>query len=95
MVSENVLTNQRKWISVSTINISQAQIPEGESEWVEIDVGVDSDLSTVTLHLYVINGEREGPTLWLQGGIHGNEQGGSLAVETSPSSSIPARFRER
>ncbi|WP_162354488.1 succinylglutamate desuccinylase/aspartoacylase family protein [Natrialba swarupiae] len=65
---------------MSTINISQAQIPEGESEWVEIDVGVDSDLSTVTLHLYVINGEREGPTLWLQGGIHGNEQGGSLAV---------------
>ena len=71
------------------IELLDETIPEGSAKWVELNVTNDLDMSPLSVHLHVINGEADGPTLWLQGNIHGNEQAGGLAfrdfmLELSP-----------
>lgn len=63
-----------------SVDIGDGHVQDGNAEWVEVEAATDADMSTITLQLLIVNGERDGPTLWLQGGIHGNEPVGSLAV---------------
>jgi predicted deacylase len=63
-----------------TVTISGAAVELGEREWVRHRLGRDADRTPIDLELCVVNGTADGPTLWAQGCIHGNEPVGGLAV---------------
>lgn len=65
-------------------------IDPGSSSWIEVPVTQDVDMSQVSMSVCVINGASDGPTLWLQGCLHGPEHVGPYAIrslleEVSPS----------
>jgi len=63
-----------------TVTISGTAVEPGEREWVRHRIGRDADRTPIELELCVVNGTGDGPTLWTQGCIHGNEPVGGLAV---------------
>lgn len=62
------------------IEVSDTEVLESEKEWLSVELTRDADRSPVTLELCVANGHQDGPVLWLQGSVHGNEPVGGLAV---------------
>jgi len=62
------------------VEIAGESVPQNSSAWINLEIAQDADLSSVFVSMYVINGKEEGPTLWLQGVLHGNEQVGGLAI---------------
>lgn len=63
-----------------TVRFDGAEIAAGTKAWVEIPVAVDAGMQPITLRACVANGPTDGPTLWLQGNVHGDEAVGGLAV---------------
>ncbi|WP_247729930.1 succinylglutamate desuccinylase/aspartoacylase family protein [Halovivax limisalsi] len=61
------------------IEFDGTSVPDGSSEWVTVPIATDADMSELDLRVRVItNGE--GPTIWLQGGLHGSEHVGARAL---------------
>jgi hypothetical protein len=54
-------------------------VDTGEKRWIDVPVATDADLSEYVVPVCVINGG-EGPTLWLQGALHGSEHVGGVAL---------------
>lgn len=61
------------------IEIAGKRVPSNSASWVELEVTQDADMSPIAVQMYVLNGAGDGPTVWLQGNIHGNEHEGGLA----------------
>lgn len=55
-------------------------IEENSEGWVDIPVAGEVNGSTYNLSFHVINGADDGPTLWIQGALHGPEHVGPLAI---------------
>lgn len=55
-------------------------VDPGEAAWLELPVATDADMRPITLRARVVNGSRDGPTLWVQGNVHGDEAVGAMAV---------------
>ena len=63
-----------------SIELGGETIPPGEARWISVKVARDADRSPIALECYVVNGVEDGPVLLFQGGIHGNEPVGGLAI---------------
>lgn len=61
------------------IEIAGERVEPGTAEWVDLHVATDLDMQEISVTMCVVNGEGDGPTLWAQGNIHGNEQDGGKA----------------
>lgn len=61
------------------IEIADQTVESNSKEWVDIYVATDLDMQEISVPMLVVNGAGDGPTLWAQGNIHGNEQEGGLA----------------
>lgn len=62
-----------------SVVIDGTTVPDTSKEWVTFEVATDADMSVNQLSACVItNGD--GPTLWLQGALHGSEHVGALAI---------------
>jgi predicted deacylase len=57
-------------------------VAPGSTEWIDVSVTHDADMRTLDIPTCVVHGSHEGPTLWLQGCIHGPEQVGPYAIRT-------------
>ncbi|MGN7300511.1 succinylglutamate desuccinylase/aspartoacylase family protein [Ferdinandcohnia sp. SAFN-114] len=54
-------------------------IPGGKTKGF-LKVGSDTDGSPIQIPVLVAAGKQEGPTVWVQGGIHGDEYGGTASI---------------
>lgn len=63
------------------IHIGSARAGPGEKSKGYITVAWLCDASPVEIPVAIINGENSGPTLWIQGGCHGNEYVGPMAIQ--------------
>lgn len=63
-----------------TVRFDGQDVAAGTKTWVEVPVAVDAGMQPITLRACVVNGSTDGPTLWLQGNVHGDEAVGGLAV---------------
>lgn len=63
-----------------TLAIGGTTIDPGDSRWVDLAVCRDLDGTRITIRAHALNGTMDGPTLWCQGAVHGNEPVGGLAV---------------
>lgn len=61
------------------IEIEGTTVSDGESQWVTVPIATDADMSELDLRVRVIS-NGEGPTVWLQGGLHGSEHVGARAL---------------
>lgn len=76
-----------------TVTISGTDVDPGEREWVTHRIGRDADRRPIELQLCVVNGAADGPTMWAQGCVHGNEPVGGLAVRDFVNRLDPAEVR--
>jgi uncharacterized protein len=60
--------------------IGTAQIIPGEKTTGHLQVCSDTDGSPIQIPILVAAGEAAGPVVWVQGGIHGDEFGGSASI---------------
>lgn len=58
------------------------EIDAGETEWVEVNVTQDVDMTKLSFTTCVLNGSRDGPVFWVQGCLHGPEQIGPYAIRS-------------
>ena len=58
---------------MSVYTIAEMEIARGQLEFGTLPVGELRDGATVSIPLMVMNGEHEGPTLWIDAAIHGVE----------------------
>lgn len=62
------------------VTISDTTVEPSEKAWITHRLGRDADRSPLELQLGVVNGTEDGPTLWIQGCLHGNEPVGGMAI---------------
>jgi predicted deacylase len=62
------------------IKVGTASAEEGEKAQGFLKIGELSVHSEITVPVFVVNGKGEGPTLWVNGGVHGDEVNGFMAV---------------
>ncbi len=62
------------------ISVGSAQAPRGSKAKGFIKVGELALQGEVLIPVVIVNGKAEGPTLWLNGGVHGDELNGFLAI---------------
>jgi uncharacterized protein len=60
--------------------IGTAEVVKGEKTRGFLQVGTDTDGSPFKLPVLVAAGKEEGPTLWVQGCVHGDEYGGAASI---------------
>lgn len=60
--------------------IGTAQVIPGEKTVGNIQVGTDTDGTPFQIPVLVASGEKEGPTFWVHGCIHGGEYGGAASI---------------
>lgn len=63
-----------------SVQFGETQVEKGDCAWVDVQVCRDLDGTPVTIRAYVVNGSADGPTVFCQGAVHGNEPVGGLAV---------------
>jgi predicted deacylase len=57
-------------------------IEAGETEWIEVNVTHDVDMTPLSFSTCVLNGTSDGPVYWIQGCLHGPEQIGAYAIRS-------------
>jgi len=62
------------------IQIGTAVAKPGSVTRGELRVGSMADSSPIILPVFIASGRSDGPTVWLQGGIHGEEYGGPASI---------------
>lgn len=62
------------------IVIGTAEARPGRLERGHLRVGCLADGSPIQLPVFIASGRRDGPTVWLEGCIHGEEYGGAAAI---------------
>ncbi|MGI6250315.1 MAG: succinylglutamate desuccinylase/aspartoacylase family protein [Anaerolineaceae bacterium] len=62
------------------IKLANIESKRGEIQSGYLKVGSLADGAPINLPFFVAQGEQDGPVLWLQGGIHGEEYGGSASI---------------
>ncbi|WP_180955734.1 MULTISPECIES: succinylglutamate desuccinylase/aspartoacylase family protein [Bacillus] len=60
--------------------IGTAQVIQGEKTRGYLQVGSDTDGSAFQIPVLVASGKEDGPTIWVQGCIHGEEYGGAASI---------------
>ncbi|PLR81249.1 succinylglutamate desuccinylase/aspartoacylase family protein [Bacillus sp. V33-4] len=60
--------------------IGTAEVIRGEKTKGYLQVGTDTDGSPFQVPVLIAAGENDGPTVWVQGGIHGDEYGGTASI---------------
>lgn len=63
-----------------TVSIGTVTAESGEKKTGKFTTAETRDGTAIEHPVHVINGEGDGPTLWIQGCIHGNEYVGSVAI---------------
>jgi predicted deacylase len=63
-----------------SVGLAERDIESGTAAWVELPIATDADMRPITLRARVVNGTSGGPTLWLQGNVHGDESIGAKAI---------------
>jgi len=63
-----------------SVVLDEREVEPGTAAWVELPVATDADMRPITLRARVVNGTSGGPTLWLQGNVHGDESIGAKAI---------------
>lgn len=71
------------------IQVGSAAAKKGERAFGRIKVGELSNRLEVFIPIMILNGEKEGPILWMNGAVHGDELNGLIAMrrvvfETNP-----------
>ncbi|QOK29901.1 succinylglutamate desuccinylase/aspartoacylase family protein (plasmid) [Cytobacillus oceanisediminis] len=61
-------------------SIGTAQVKPGEKTKGYLQVGSDTDGSPIQIPVLVAAGKKDGPTIWVQAGIHGDEFGGTASI---------------
>ncbi len=64
------------------IKVGNLEVAPGESATGEIKVTNRPGGDAISMPVMVTNGEKDGPVLWLNGSIHGDEPQGPLAIQT-------------
>lgn len=62
------------------VKIGDVEGVRGKLEKGGLKVGSFSDGSPIAIPILIATGEQDGPTLWLQGGVHGEEYGGAASI---------------
>lgn len=62
------------------IIVGSAEAKPGKLERGELRVGSMADGSPLRLPVFIASGRRDGPTVWLQGCVHGDEYGGAASI---------------
>lgn len=62
------------------LTIGTAVAEKGKLVKGKIDIGYFRDGTPVSIPVMIASGEKEGKTFWVEGAIHGNEPGGTLAI---------------
>jgi predicted deacylase len=57
----------------AAFEIGQYKVPAGSRQTVDVPVSVLSDHTPVTMSVHVVHGKRSGPTVFVSGGVHGDE----------------------
>lgn len=66
-------------MALMSVQINGKSYPDNTKEWASFPVATDADMSNIEIIACVVtNGD--GPTLWLQGALHGSEHVGALAI---------------
>lgn len=63
-----------------TFTFEGKSVDSGDAKWITLEIGQDTDMRSIVFHTYVVNGHDDGPVLWVQGNIHGDEAVGGIAV---------------
>lgn len=63
-----------------SVVLDEREVESGTAAWVDLPVATDADMRPITLRARVVNGNSDGPTLWLQGNVHGDESIGAKAI---------------
>jgi len=56
------------------IQLGNGTVAENGTDWVDLRVAGDMDGRNLSVRAHTVNGAADGPTLWLQGTIHGDKQ---------------------
>lgn len=62
------------------IVVGTAEAKPGKLERGELRVGSMADGSPIRLPVFIASGRKDGPTVWLEGCIHGEEYGGAASI---------------
>src|SRR3712207_698233 len=62
------------------IQIGTAVAKPGELTRGELRVGSMADSSPIVLPVFIASGHKDGPTVWVEGCIHGEEYGGAASI---------------
>src|SRR3989337_2963116 len=62
-------------VSIGSLTAKNGEIAKGF-----LDVAWRRDSTKVSIPLTIVVGESDGPVVWLQGSIHGNEKAGAAAI---------------
>jgi len=62
------------------IVVGTAEAKPGKLERGELRVGSMADGSPIRLPIFIASGRKDGPTVWLEGCIHGEEYGGAASI---------------
>jgi predicted deacylase len=60
--------------------VGTAEVVHGEKTKGFLQVGTDTDGASFKLPVLVATGKEEGPTIWVQGCVHGDEYGGAASI---------------
>lgn len=61
-------------------SVGTAKIIKGKKNKGFLQVGTDTDGSPFQIPVLTASGEKEGPTIWVQGCVHGDEYGGAASI---------------
>jgi len=61
---------------MSTITINKIKIPQGKNEHIQVNVGSLASGTKISLHVHVYRAKKDGPTMLVTGGVHGDEING-------------------
>ena len=75
-------------MQVGTAEAAPGELARGHLEVTDLPTGTPERLPVV-----IAEGEREGPTLWIIAGIHGNEHNGVAAAQDVMDEELPGRLR--
>ncbi len=74
------------------IYIADHEVRPGTRRQIDISLGTLSTLTPVSMHVYVVHGESEGPVMFLSGAIHGDEINGVEIVRRVMSKATPEKL---
>ena len=63
-----------------TVSVAGTPARAGDIVRGSLRVGSMADGSSISLPFFIAQGIAEGPVVWLQGGLHGDEYGGTAAI---------------